>query len=535
VGAVILGFLLAAPAILPFLEYDHHSAENFSSHSLQRAAMHLPLNSLIFYLLPRLSGSPVDGWEETFLRLGIGDTIPNFVERTGYVGILPLLFALYAVLQRRCRVVLFYTGVIIVCFPFILGMPPLPSILAVLPVLHAINPMRLVLVVGFGVAVLAGLGWDEFQRSENVRMKIWIVAGFWVVIGLVLLGYGWAIAPRWHSLQAGCRSFLLSQSTLLAGSLLASGALFLRTISQRRNLATTVVLGWTAVDLLAFARGFNPAIPHDRYYPSTPAIDWLQQNIGHFRTLGDNMVLVPNVSEVFGLRDARGCDFTTVRRYEELIEGQPGNFNFYKTAADLPKALPLLGVKYFLVLKPLNPGPGQFEMVYSKEITIFRYRPVCERALAVYDYRVDHDPVSVLNQVRSGTFDPQHTLLLEDAPADEKTAPENPPPDGSTNTSVQILSDQADQVNIEADLPRPGFLLLLDTYFPGWVATVNGQPATIYRADYNFRAVQLPAGQSMVSFNYQPASFRIGLALSLMSALTLGAVYLWTQKKGGRS
>jgi len=72
---------------------------------------------------------------------------------------------------------------------------------------------------------------------------------------------------------------------------------------------------------------------------------------------------------------------------------------------------------------------------------------------------------------------------------------------------------------------------LLDTYFPGWVANVNGRPTEIYCADYNFRAVTLPAGKSTIRFSYQPNSLRIGMALSLISLLALGGVWFWSRKR----
>jgi hypothetical protein len=533
-GACLVGCLLAAPAILLFLEYDHYSSESASSVGLKRAAMNLPLNSLIFYLLPHLSGSPAEGWEDTLLRLGVGNLLPNFNERTGYVGVLPLLFALYAVGLRRCPLTRFHAGVIPVCLLFICGMPPLPALLGALPVLHAINPMRLLLVAGFSVAVLAGLGWDQLQRHSSGPRTGWITVGFWAVIGIVLLGYGLKVAPRWHSLEAGCRAYLLPQFLMLAGSLLVSAVLFLRAFNQRRGLSTALALGWTALDLLAFARGYNPQIRPDRYYPSTPAIEWLKQDSGHYRILGDQAVLKPNVAEVFGLRDARGCDFTTVRRYEELITGRAGDFYFYTSFRSVPKPMQLLGVKYWLAFQSPNPDPAQYELVYSNFISIFRYRPVRERALAVFDYRVEEDPAVVLNEVRSGTFDPQRTLLLEEGPPAVKTLAGDPPLSEATNATVRFVSDQADTVTVEANLPKPGFLLLLDTYFPGWTATANGQPVRIYRADYNFRAVQLPAGLSTVRFAYRPVGFRVGLILAAGGWLILVTGYFISRTKTKR-
>jgi uncharacterized membrane protein YfhO len=60
---------------------------------------------------------------------------------------------------------------------------------------------------------------------------------------------------------------------------------------------------------------------------------------------------------------------------------------------------------------------------------------------------------------------------------------------------------------------------------------VNGEPAHIYRADYNFRAIAVQAGQSTVVFSYGPASFRIGMALSAVSLLLLGAAWCWPRRR----
>lgn len=526
-GTLVMGFLLAAPAILPFLEYDHYGSESAASAGLQRTTWALPLKALIFYILPHLSGSPTDGWQDTLSRLGLGNGVVNFNERTGYVGVLPLLFALYAVVRGHGWVTRFYAVVITGCLLIIYGMPPLPAIIHALPILHAVNHQRLVLVVGFGVAVLAGIGWDCFQSDARGRWQMRITAGFWVFIGLVLLWGGLKVAPQWHLLSLECRAYLEPQFLMLGGSLLVSLVLFLPSLRhQHPGWATALVLGWAALDLLTFAGGYNPAITHDRYYPTTPAINWLERNTTHERLIGQDMVFLPNVSAVYGLRDARGCDFITVRRYEELITGGIGDFSFYLVAQEIPRSMPLLGVKYWLAFNAPNPDPSRFELVYSNEISIYRYLPVHQRALVVYDYSVASDPKAILSQVRSGTFDPEQKLLLEEAPGHSAPTGTSPPP-----AKTEIVSDQADSVTINADLPQPGFLLLLDTYFPGWTASVNGQPAHIYRADYNFRAVQLPAGKSTVCFEYQPRSFRLGLMLAAVGGVMLAVLFFISRSK----
>jgi hypothetical protein len=218
----------------------------------------------------------------------------------------------------------------------------------------------------------------------------------------------------------------------------------------------------------------------------------------------------------------------SVRRYEELITGDSDDFFFYASARYLPDTLPLLNVKYLLLSRQAALNPQLFELVYSNGVAIYRYKACEERALVVFDHQV-RDPAAILTEVRSGKFDPRQVLFLEEEPkivADNETkitALE-------TNISVRITSYEPDEVRIEAALPRPGFLLLLDTYFPGWTASVNGRPTRIFRADYNFRAVSLPAGKSTIRFSYRPKSLRIGMALSAMSLLALGGVWLWPRK-----
>lgn len=527
-GAFVVGFLLAAPQLLTFFEYYRHASVGDASRILHRSDLKLTPHTLINYLLPHLNGSPVDGFEDTMLRLGIGKQLPNFNERTGYVGVLPWLFALYAFTGRRCRWTWFFAVTIVISLLAAYGVPPLPQFFGVFPVLRDVTWMRLVLVVGLGVAVLAAFGWDKFYQ-ELRRSHLWVTAGFWLAVGLVLLWYAHLCWTRWLRLDAEHRHYLQPQFLMLLGSLAVSLVLLYWRKTQR-GLSAAIGLTWMAVDLLTLGMGYNPEIPRQNYYPEAPAIQWLKQDTDNFRVWGTACVLLPNTAEVFGLKDARGCDFMMVRRYEQLVTGTTGEFLFYQEAKDYPKAFQLLGVKYALDFNMPILDPTVFVPVYSNVVTIYRNREFHGRALPVFDYRVDN-PTSILATVRSRAFDPQKILLLEKEPGQAATTAAVA--ERFTNASVRIVSDEQDAVSLQASMPRPGFVLLLDNYFPGWAAMVNGVTAPIFCADYCFRAVPVPAGESSIRFVYQPASFRAGLALFFSGLLILAAVWFWPVKKIG--
>jgi hypothetical protein len=534
-GSVVVGLFLAAPQILPFLEYYRQSSCGQTSVLLARWSRHLTPASLIRFLLPNALGNRTTGFEDVKKLLGWTETDPyewdNFNERAGYVGILPLFLAGYAMAWRRCPYIKFFACLAIGSMLVIFGVPPFFTLARMLPIVRDVAQTRLLLIVGFGVAVLAGLGWDELSQATTRRRTLLVSVGFLAVVGALLLSFGLIAGPNLHNLDSPHWAFLRRQLLILGGGLIATVILALWPARRNGWMPAAICLGWTTFDLLCFASGYNPSISRDQYYPKTPAIEWLQKDPSIFRVFGGPMMLPPDCAEVFGLSDARGCDYMTVRRYEELITGHAGDFFFYRNPKDLPGAFPLLNVKYILSTTTLPTTPPLFELVYAKEISIYRFKECRDRALLVYDYQVEPDRAAVLARVSSAGFDPRQVLLLEDQPALAKKSVDGQKATTEAGDSVRIVSYEPDNISMDASLSRPGYLLLLDTYFPGWSATVNGEPAPIYRADYNFRAVSLPAGKSTVAFSYRPESFRVGMLFCAAGIFVLGAVWFLPSKR----
>jgi hypothetical protein len=95
-------------------------------------------------------------------------------------------------------------------------------------------------------------------------------------------------------------------------------------------------------------------------------------------------------------------------------------------------------------------------------------------------------------------------------------------PSGATTfRPARIIDYRPNQVIVEAE--GPGFLVLADPWFPGWVSTVDGRDAQPYRANHAFRAVELTEGPHQVVFRFEPQSYSLGRRISVaaLGCLTL--------------
>ncbi|MGZ0168660.1 MAG: YfhO family protein [Planctomycetales bacterium] len=95
---------------------------------------------------------------------------------------------------------------------------------------------------------------------------------------------------------------------------------------------------------------------------------------------------------------------------------------------------------------------------------------------------------------------------------------------------IEVASYLANSAMIRTNSAEPETVVMTDLYFPGWTATVDGEPAEGYRFEGMFRAVDIPAGEHTIEWSYHPDSVRNGLwisALSILALLAIGHVRFW--------
>jgi hypothetical protein len=313
-------------------------------------------------------------------------------------------------------------------------------------------------------------------------------------------------------------------------------------------LAAVVV----AVDLLLLGRGFNPAADPTWLEFTPPAIEFLKERAAEdepwrlttFQVEGGSQTLNANIPWLHGLQDVRGYDSIIPRQYVEFmacVEGQ-GELFFNRIAPIYglenlsSPLLDLLNARY-VVTEGRIPN-SDYELVYDGEVRIYENIDVLPRAFALPRAEIVAEEDL---HTRLRTFDPRQVVLLDELPHPH-TQPSDPPVADKAwpLMPATITSYTLNTVLVSVEMPGPGWLVLADSYFPGWKAYRAGPnqgsqdeaELEIVRADGNFRAVWLDAGAHQIHFQYAPLSFKLGFCISLISivVLVLLALY-WLRRR----
>ncbi len=578
----LVALLVASVQLVPLADLASASARAAPLPAGQAMKWSLPPAALLQAALPSLWGDPTRAGPGAYWGSGLFETSLPFLTSI-HIG-LPIILLGFAGLARGSRPVVAAGGAALMATLLAVGghFPFLTAIVMHVPGLaQSRYPAKWALLASLALALLAAAGFDRMiscpQRAGDLPRRLRglaILLGAGAAAGLVV----WISRPmpalsllRWmlRIPEKLPEEILLSAALPAVGrsaalACLASLALLLAVRARRlppRWLPPAAALPCLAV-LLWGAWGLNPAAPARVVFEPSPLLDSIpMKERAHLRLFGfprprgfayrtpaaseASRFGLPPDSLAWGMRwDTRTLRFTAPYLHgvraawdqagESLLALEPAATFARRLAEGLPaeaaaRLLRAASVGWVLAYGD-PPGEDLEEMAglageSNIPVRLFALADPIPRASLIEASMTVGSPEAALAAIEEGSVDPATTLLLE------RSAPEPEPPPttttpGASPGSAQIVSETPTEVSLQATVPRESWLLLTDSWAPGWEAEIDGAAHPILRAQGAFRAVRVPPGSHEVVFTYRPRSVKAGLAGSVLGLLTAAGLII---------
>lgn len=483
VAAGLLALALSAVQLLPTAEYLAQSQRASQVESTLAMTYSFWPWRLLTLLAPGLFGSPATGD-----YAGYG----NFWEDAIYIGVPPLLLAGLAARKANPRLRRFLLALAALAFVLALGQntPFFPWLFAHVPTFDMFQgPTRFSVWAVFALSLLAGLGLQHWRppQGRNLYWSRLAVAGA-AAVGVA----GLLAAALGRTGQLAIPASFPRAVLVLAASLLALAWLNLRMWRWDESKRTWLLAGFVALELLVAGWGLNPGAPLSLY----------SQQPQHAEL----------AAQLYGGRLYLPAEDERVLKFEQLLRFD--TFHNVEAQALRARLLPNL------TLLESIPSANNFDPLLPRRYV--EWMAALEAAdVHTRQRMLAQMQVSVVQHVQpDGTlrFEPVQTLPRAQLYACQPAAqPEAGPACPRLADGASITASRANAVQVAVQAPQGGWLLLADTWYPGWQARVDGVRAPVQPAYGVFRAVQLPAGAQQVEFVYRPLSFWAGALLSLLA------------------
>lgn len=480
---------------IPFLRATIDSSRLLDLAVWTHPGWFLPWQHLVQYLVPDFFGNPA-----TMNYRGEW----NYGEFIGYIGVVGLLFAGFALLQWKRITHRFWIAILGIALLFIFPTPiaRLPYIFH-LPFFSAMQPTRLTVIVDFALAILAAYGFDAWKKSKE-KSRWFILIGFGTVIVVF-----W-IVTIWQINIADTEHWLVTKRNLILPSIIfafASTMLVLHSIIRQRNIQSLLIVSIIVLsmfDLLRFAIKFTPFVQSSYFFPTTNVLAFLQNQPKPFRIVSLNKeILAPNISSMYGIETIEGYDPIASTRYEEffaaLARGKPDistpfGFNRILTTEHIDSPLtPLLNVRYVLSLTDRTER-YLIKVFQEGETRVYEDKRALPRVYLATDIMIINDKQKIFDTLYDRTFNSRKTAIVE-----ESISLVSVPMNVDDRATIELYQPSSLIISVQTRVPR--LLVIANSWSPSWRATIDGTMVNLLRTNYILQGVVVPKGAHRVQLS----------------------------------
>lgn len=551
---IILALFLSAVQILPTAEMVRYSARANLSYEWVSIFSFPPAN-LITFLIPDFFGDLINipYWGKNYLW-----------ETTGYVGILPLLLTVIAILRVRRRTVWFFGSLAFLSLVLAMGKytPLLKLSYTYVPGFNLFRgSSKWIFLNAFSIAVISGFGAEAVVNGivglKSRRFTISVIAlALFVTTALALVlklfDVNWFKTAIESSINSGdfysnpqpymqggfenAATVIFRVSTLRTTGLLLLGAAVLLLYAYKKLGQRVFMVSFLTIiilDLFLFGMRYMVTFDQRQLYWDSEVVNFLKQDKEPFRVIAPAME--PNSGITSAVETPNGYDTIILKRYSEFInlsQGEPlDKQNLKINISKVNKLTDLLNIKYLLLFSSTKLDIPWFKMVFDNgQYSVYKNLNALPRAFVVHNAKVvqGRNTIFKFKEIISPEFNPNDYAIVEEEINNEYLPTSK---SGQKSERIKFIHYSPNKVALETHLYQPGLLILGDVYYPGWKAYIDGRESKIYRTNYIMRGITLPKGRHLVEFRYQPFSFKMGAVVSLTALVFVAGFLVWDCRK----
>ena len=449
-------------------------------------------------------------------------------EQCCYVGLCTLLLVPLAFHGRRRSIAIFFALLGIVAAEITFGLFPASQLFRALPQIRALPGNRILGVLDLSLAVLASLGFSNLERRGLTRRSVLIgILG----ITTICLGLGIGVLGGPFTGKGRFGPWVSPASTLIF--LTASGAILVWTASRKQDspYSRILIVLTLGLDLISFSWGHVPFVEARTVFPDAPLFRFLESySAQHDRVLFLSPTAPANVEIMYGLKTVSGYPQVlreTARLLSPLNGGSEHDEPLGKVRADAvasadPRLIDLLGIRWIIASKD-NDAPESRSRLQERfpnwlangSLRIYENPTAIPLAFVVPGDGVKVEAPELDWERLPDDFDPRRTVSLDRRPHVTGTAAP------LTAAAVTILHPAMNSVAGEVSVTATSVLVMTQTWYPGWHASLDGRDTDVLRADRTFCAMIVPPGTHRFLFSFYPTHFSTTVTIS---GLTLCAV-----------